>query len=82
MPLSGLLILVIMVLLIVFEVRQRQGSERAAQMVATFEVQPLGDIGATKTLRILPLLEYYAADSGLVAGGWPVGRLPSTHVRT
>lgn len=66
MPLSGLLILVIMVLLIVFEVRQRQGSERAAQMVATFEVQPLGDIGATKTLRILPLLEYYAADPGLV----------------
>jgi len=60
-----LLILVIMVLLIVFEVRQRQGSERAAQMVAAFEVQPLGDIGATKTLRILPLLEYHAAGPGL-----------------
>ena len=61
----GLLILLIMALLIVIEVRHRQGSERAAQILAAFEVRTLGDIGATKTLRILPLLEYHTAHPGL-----------------
>ena len=70
-----------MALLVVIEVRQRQGSERAGQMIAAFEVQPLGDIGATRTLRILPLLEYQAAHPGLATevGGLhfpvPEGRL-------
>ena len=50
---------------ILLEVRQRRGNERAAQIIADFKVQPLGDIGATGTLRILPLLEYHAAEPGL-----------------
>ena len=62
---TGLLILVLIAGAILLEVRQRRGSERAAQIIAAFEVQPLGDIGATKTLRILPLLEYQASDPGL-----------------
>ena len=65
MVLGGLLVLVILVVVYMFEVRQRQGNELAAQLVAAFEPQPLGDIGTTKTLRILPLLEYYAAEPGL-----------------
>lgn len=35
-------------------------------MIADFDVQPLGDIGATTTLKILPLMEYHAADPGLL----------------
>jgi metal-dependent hydrolase (beta-lactamase superfamily II) len=61
----GLLVLVIVTGLILMELRQRQGNERAAQIIAEFKVQPLGDIGATRTLRILPLLEYHAAYPGL-----------------
>ena len=63
--LCGLLILLISASLIVLELRQRQGSARAAQLVAAFDVQPVGDIGATKSLRILPLLEYDTADPSL-----------------
>lgn len=63
--LFGLLILLITVSLIVLELRQRQGSARAAQLIAAFEVQAVGDIGATKSVRILPLLEYDTADPGL-----------------
>jgi len=63
--LGGLLLLVILAFVYVFEIRQRQGNELAALLVAAFDPQPLGDIGATKTLRILPLLEYYAAEPGL-----------------
>ncbi len=62
---GGLLLLVIVAGSILLEVRQRRGNERAAQIIADFKVQPLGDIGATRTLRILPLLEYHAADPGL-----------------
>ena len=62
--LGGLFVLLVVALVALTEVRQRTGSERAAQLFAAFEVQALGDIGSTKTLRILPLLEYAAVDSG------------------
>lgn len=61
----GLFVVVIIAVAVVLEVRQRRGNERAARLFAAFQVQPLGDIGATKTLRILPLLEFAAADPGL-----------------
>lgn len=62
---SGLLILLIVAAAVLLEVRQRRGNERAAQIIAAFDAQPLGDIGATRTLRILPLLEYHSADPAL-----------------
>ena len=61
----GLILLVVIAGALLVEVRQRQGSARAAAIIATFQVQPLGDIGATRRLRILPLLEYHAANPGL-----------------
>ncbi len=62
---SGLLILLIVAAVVLQEVRQRRGDERAARIIAAFDAQPLGDIGATRTLRILPLLEYHSADPAL-----------------
>ena len=63
--LGAVLVLAILALVYVFEVRQRHGNQLAAQLFAAFEPKPLGNIGTTKTLRILPLLEYYAAEPGL-----------------
>ena len=43
-----------------FQYRHYQGQQRAADLFAGFTVEPLGNIGSTRTLRILPLLEFYA----------------------
>ena len=59
--------LLLMVAAVAFvEFRQQQGNRRAAQIIADFDVQPLGDIGATRTLKILPLMEYHTADTDLL----------------
>ena len=42
-----------------------QGVKRAAQIVADFQVEPVGNIGSTRTLKILPLMEYASADPDL-----------------
>ena len=41
----------------VFEVRHQRGSRRAAEIIETFAVVPVDDLGSTKTLRILPLID-------------------------
>jgi 7,8-dihydropterin-6-yl-methyl-4-(beta-D-ribofuranosyl)aminobenzene 5'-phosphate synthase len=43
-----------------FQYRHYQGQQRAAGLFAGFKVKPLGDIGSTRTLRIVPLLEFYS----------------------
>ncbi len=57
----GLLLLGITVL----QVRQQRGNRRAAEIVETFEVVPVNDLGSTKTLRILPLVDYHTSDPKL-----------------
>jgi metal-dependent hydrolase (beta-lactamase superfamily II) len=60
----GLLILVIAGVAL-HHYRFQQGVKRAAQIFADFPVEPVGDIGATKTLRILPLIEYASSNPAL-----------------
>lgn len=48
------------------EYRHWRGQQEAARRFAEFQVEPLGNIGATKTLRILPLLEFHSADPELL----------------
>jgi metal-dependent hydrolase (beta-lactamase superfamily II) len=47
------------------EYRHQQGVKRAALAFSSQHIEPLGDIGATGSLRILPLLEYHSADPQL-----------------
>ena len=62
----GIALLVLLVAAIAFQqYRYNQGVKKAAQLVADFEVVPVGTIGATKTLKILPLMEYASADPTL-----------------
>lgn len=48
-----------------FEIRHKRGNRRAAEAIATFEVVPVGDLGSTKTLRVLPLIDFYTSDPEL-----------------
>ncbi len=48
------------------EVRHQLGNRKADRLFAQLEVQPLDDIGATGTLRILPLMEYHSASQELL----------------
>ena len=50
---------------IAIEVRQSHGNRKAAELLADFEVVPIDDLGSTKTLRILPLVDYHTSDPGL-----------------
>ncbi|WP_188109702.1 MBL fold metallo-hydrolase [Pseudohalioglobus sediminis] len=45
---------------------QQQGRERAVRLFAQFKPAPLPDIGSTRSLRILPLLEYRSARPDLL----------------
>lgn len=42
-----------------FEYRHRQQVQHAAALFAATTVEPLGDIGSTRSLRILPLMEFH-----------------------
>ena len=59
------LIVVLVAGVIFVEVRQSQGNRKAAQFLAEFEVKPVETLGSTKTLRILPLIEYHTSDPAL-----------------
>lgn len=48
-----------------FEYKQRQGRTKAKQIIEQFEAVSLPAIGATRTLRILPLIDYHTADPEL-----------------
>ena len=65
--LPGLLVLVaVLVAGVVFiEVRQSAGNRKAAAFLADFQVNVVEDLGSTQTLRILPLIDFHAADPGL-----------------
>lgn len=54
------------VVLGVYFYSQAQGREEAIHRFAEFKVEPLADIGATRSLRILPLLEYHSSDPELL----------------
>ncbi|MCB1854870.1 MAG: MBL fold metallo-hydrolase [Pseudomonadales bacterium] len=45
--------------------RQQLGIHKAEQWIRDFPVEPVGDFGATRVLRILPLMEYHSADPAL-----------------
>jgi len=64
---AGLLVLiVVLVACVVFiEMRQSQGNRRAAELLAEFEVEPVTEPGSTKTLRILPLVDFHTSDPAL-----------------
>lgn len=48
------------------EVRQQQGKRKAQQIISEFQVRRFEDIGATRSLKILPLIEYHTADPDLL----------------
>ncbi|MBT8468527.1 MAG: hypothetical protein KJN97_07240, partial [Deltaproteobacteria bacterium] len=64
---AGLLVVLAMLVagVVFIEVRQSQGNRKAAEFLADFEVKPVEELGSTKTLRILPLVEYHTADAAL-----------------
>lgn len=64
---TGLLALIAVLIagVIFIEVRQSQGNRKAAEFFADFEVKPVAELGSTKTLRILPLVEYHTSDPDL-----------------
>ena len=62
---AGVLIGLVALGLTWLEVRHQQGRREVAEQIANFEVEPVGEFGATKTLRILPLIEYHTADPSL-----------------
>lgn len=49
----------------VLEVRHQQGNRRARELIETFEVVPVTDLGSTTALRILPLIDYHTSDPAL-----------------
>ena len=64
---AGLLVLIaVLVAGVVFiELRQSQGNRKAAAFLAEFEVESIEELGSTRTLRILPLIDYHTADPAL-----------------
>jgi 7,8-dihydropterin-6-yl-methyl-4-(beta-D-ribofuranosyl)aminobenzene 5'-phosphate synthase len=62
-----LVVTVVLALLAVvaFEIRHQRGNRRASEIIAEFEVVPVRDLGSTRTLRILPLIDYHTSDSKL-----------------
>lgn len=55
-----------LVSLAALEYRSYRGAVKAEQLFNSTKVSPLGDIGSTRTLRILPLLEFHSADPALL----------------
>ena len=60
------LVLIPVGLLLAMEVRHQLGNRRAEQLFADTNVTPVDGLGATRTLRILPLMEYSAASPDLM----------------
>ncbi len=48
------------------EYRIHKGGQKAAELFASTRIEPVGDFGSTRTLRILPLLEFHSADPALL----------------
>lgn len=60
------LFLLLAVALAYNQYRYHEGQKLALERFASFEVKPLGDFGASRTLRILPLLEFQSSDPDLL----------------
>jgi len=60
---AGALLLLLAV--IGFEIRHQLGNRRAANIIEEFEVVSVHELGTTKTLRILPLIDFYTSDPAL-----------------
>ena len=60
---SGLAVLgsLLLIGLMLVEVRQRRGNREAAEQFTAYRPPALGDFGATKTLSILPLIDWHVA---------------------
>jgi hypothetical protein len=50
---------------VLLEVWLQMGNRKADRLFAEFEVQPVEDLGTTRTLRILPLMEFHSASPEL-----------------
>lgn len=61
----GAMVGLVLIALTAFQIRHRRGAERAAEIVATFEVVPVKNLGTTQTLRILPLIDFHTSDPKL-----------------
>ncbi len=61
-----LLLTLVALTLAALEYRNHRGALTAATLFTETRIEPLGDIGSTRTLRILPLLEFHSADPGLL----------------
>ena len=64
---AGLLVLIVVFVagVVFIEMRQSHGNRKAAEFLAEFEVKPVEQLGSTKILRILPLVDYHTSDPAL-----------------
>ena len=62
---AGVLVVAVAVLVAAMEIRNRAGVRKANEELAAHEPSRMGDFGATRTLTILPLIDWHASDSGL-----------------
>ena len=49
----------------VFELRHQSGNDRARALFLATDVEPVRDLGSTRSLRILPLPEFHSTDPAL-----------------
>jgi 7,8-dihydropterin-6-yl-methyl-4-(beta-D-ribofuranosyl)aminobenzene 5'-phosphate synthase len=61
------LALLVLVGVIFLELRQLYGNREAARLIAEFQVEAVKNLGATRSLRILPLIEFYSSDPALLS---------------
>ena len=57
----GVLGLVLIAAVVFVELRNRSGVRRAEAEFAAYEPPPIGDFGATRTLSILPLIDWHTS---------------------
>ena len=61
----GILVLALIVLVGAVELRNRAGARKASAELEAYEPSPMGDFGTTRTLTILPLIDWHASRPGL-----------------
>lgn len=61
----GVILGLLLLALVGFQIRHELGTRRAARVIETFEVVPVTNLEATKTLRILPLIDYHTSNPDL-----------------
>lgn len=61
----GIVVLALIVLIGAVELRNRAGVRKASAELAAYQPSPMGDFGTTRTLTILPLIDWHASRPGL-----------------